>query len=206
MTCKLCNDTRHVWDEDRSLYVPCSCLLERQRRKRYRKAGIPERYNDETWKTFAKTYVVRSLSSLVGVVRELRGGNVQGDWALVHGRPTRARSLCAALTLRSACDGGLNCRRYDLPELIDAEFQPGRGRECYEVPVMLIEVGGEPTNKWNRVVLEKALHKRWEASLFTMLVVDGDPQRVFESYKSSKVLLATNERFVRVRLSPKEDK
>jgi len=203
-SCKLCDGSRHRWCEDRGGYVPCECLREKHRTERFQRAGVPTRYDAETWKTFVATYAVKDVRGLLAVAKELKAGNVEADWVLVHGRPTRARMLAAALMLRSACEGGLEARSVDVPKLIDAEFQPGRGKEFYELPVLIVELGGEPGNKWNKIVLEKCVHQRWEASLFTMFVVEGEPNRVASNYKSTRIVQAVSRRFTKVRLDPKE--
>jgi len=205
MTCRLCGGSRHVFSEERGGYVACECLQRKQRTDSYRRAGVPGRYDNETWRTFVEAYTVERVRSLLAVAKSLKAGDTDPQWILAHGRPTRARMLVASLVLRSACDGGLEGRLLDLPKLIDAEFQPGRGEDLYRMPVLVIEVGSEPGNKWNTVVMEKLVHKRWEASLFTMLVVEGEPTRVLNSYKSSRVTLAASERFLRVRVGPKEE-
>lgn len=204
--CKLCDGSRHRWCDERSGYVPCECLKEKHRAERFVRAGVPTRYEAETWKTFVNTYFVSSASRLLRTAKELRGGNVEAPWSLVYGRPTRARMLAAALMLRSACEGGLESKSVDVPKLIDAEFQPGRGREFYDLPVLIVELGGEPGNKWNKIVLEKCVHQRWEASRFTMFVVEGEPDRVASNYKSTRIVQAVSRRFTKIRVGPREDK
>lgn len=203
--CRVCDGSKHRWDKKRKVYVPCVCLKRKQETLRYRKANIPRRYHQETWRTFTETYRATGMRQLLEVAATLKEGDNTAPWPMVYGLPARARSLAGALMLRSACDGEIDCMGLDLPTLIDAEFQPGRGSEFYRLPALVVEVGGEPANKWNKVVLEKLLHQRGEYDRFTMFLVDGDPPRVSTKYKSATIATAFTEQFFKVKVAAKEE-
>jgi len=166
---------------------------------KYREAGIPVRYDEKTWKDLVYSYSPRDLKVLAQAGRELKRGIVGADWILLYGRPMRVRSLTEALLMRAACDGGLSAMATDLPGLIDVEFDKGRkGPGAYGVDVLSLEVGREPPNKWNRVVIEKALRRRWGDRKFLLLVVHGDPSRLASLYKSALVEESLSDRFVKI--------
>lgn len=200
--CSECQGSRHRWVGGR--WVACRCLLEERRQLRYRKAGVPPRFDDETWRTFAAAYEVPRLKLLAGVAKTLQSGEQPEEWLLVHGRPTRARTLAMALLMRAACDGGLQAMAVDLPGLIDVEFEKGRGQEIYRHDVLAIECGREPPNKWNRVVVEKAIRQRWADKRFLVLVVHGDPSGLASRYRSALLEDALGEKFKRVRVKERE--
>ena len=202
--CDLCGGTKHRYCEAKAAWVPCECLRGKRSTVRYRRAGIPERFDGETWASFLSSHEVSRPRALVEAAKVLSEGCQPAGWILIHGRPTRARALAVALLLRSACDGRLEARALDVPSLIDAEFTPGRGRKVYETDVLAVEVGGEPKNKWNRHVLEKALRDRWSRGQFTILVTEGDPSRLAAGYGSGVIEESLSEKFSKVRVAPKE--
>jgi hypothetical protein len=166
---------------------------------------VPYRYKDETWRTLLESVSITNAKRILSTAKALKGGDVAADWCIVHGRPKSARMLAGALMLRSACDGELDGMLLDVPKLIDAEFQPGRGADVYRLPVLVVQVGNEPANRYNSVVMDKLIHQRWEASLFTMLLVEGEPARVAASYKSASLATAIQEQFFKSCISQKED-
>lgn len=200
--CEKCGGSRHVWSEAEAAYVPCECLRAQRGRARYRAAGVPERFDEETWRTFLDGYRATNVRALLGAARLLVKGEQPDRWILLHGLPSKARDLCSALVLRSACDGRMSARWLDLPMLIENEFD-GRSAEPYELDVISLQVGGEPAHKWNRHVLERALRDRWAHRRFTLLVVDGDVTRLGALYKSPAIEEALRERFDKVRLEAK---
>ncbi len=191
-----------MWENGR--WVACPCLQTSRSEARYREAGVPLRFDDETWRTLAATYEVPELRLLADVAKVLKRGEQPEDWLLVHGGPTRGRSLVMALLMRAACDGGLDARAVDLPGLIDVEFEKGRGAEFYRLDVLAIEVGRESPNKWNRVVLEKAIRQRWADKRFLVLVAHRDPSRLPSLYRSPVLEDAFEEKFRRVRVKERE--
>lgn len=202
--CDLCGGSRHRFDEDKKAFVACNCLSSSRNVERYRLAGVPVVFEKETWKTLLDTYRVGNTKLLLSTAKTLSGEDTPDQWLLIHGTPARARSLISALLLRAACDGRFSCRALDLPTLIDGEFQPGRGQEIYELDMLVIDVGGEPANKWNRHVLGKALKIRWAKGLYTVIVADGDPARLGTLYKSAEIEEALSSRFKRIRVDKGE--
>jgi len=183
--------------------VECECLRAARVEARYRRAGIPPVYIGETWRTFLAAYEVSDPRVLLEAARALKAARGGHRWVLVSGRPTGARDLAAALLLRAACDGGLEARRIDVPSLIDVEFAPGRGREVYDLPVLALEVGSEPVNRWNKVVIEKAMRDRHAERRFTLLVTERDPGALASLYKSGQIEEAVRGRFDKVRVGPR---
>lgn len=204
--CVDCGGSRHRFDEARLAYVPCHCLRDARLAQRRRAAGLPPRFEGETWKGFLALYRIEtSKRELLAAIEALRAGNADAPWLVVCGRPARARRLAATLILRAACEGGLAARLLDVPTMIDVEFEPGRGSSLYGIRALAIECGEEPENKWNRHVLEKAVRRRWLEEQFTMLVTVLDPSRLPSRYKNSGELAeAIAEKFADVRVSPRE--
>jgi len=201
--CRICNGSRHRWDKKRKQYIACVCLRAKRQVGSYRAAGIPQRYDDETWRSWEQTYKTTGVRKLLEAAKTLAQGDQPDQWVLVHGRPMMAHSVASALLLRAACDGGLSAKALDLPYLIDAELQHHNAGQYYALDVVAVKIGDEAGNKWNRIVLERLLHYRWEQSLFTLLLVAGDPSRVAASYKSPRIVTAIS-RFHRVTMFPKD--
>lgn len=202
--CERCGGARHRYDSERNTWVACECLRARRVTTRYARAGVPIRFSDETWRTLLSTYSVSEAKRLVGVAKALREGRQPEDWPLIGGSPSRARQLLATLLLRAACDGCLEARAMALPELIDVEFERGQSALVLATPVLILTVGNEPKNRFNRIVLEKALNRRWGHQRFTALVTGIDVARLATNYGSRAIDEALEERFFKVRLGPKE--
>jgi len=203
--CKLCSGSRHVFNKERGGWVICECLKKKRRIESYETAGVSTRYDNETWRTFTETHEVKNKRSLLKVIKQLGAGEQPDRWVLIHGYPSRARALASTLILRTACDGELEARGIDVSGMIDAEFGDDRGAALLKLDALVIEVGGEPPNKWNRHVLEKVLKRRWAKNLFTVLIAEIEPGRVGTHYKSKQIEDDLSEKFIRVKLAPKGD-
>lgn len=148
---------------------------------------------------------MQGLASLLGVAKKLQVGDREAPWVMLHGRPAKARQIAAALTARAACDGGLTAAMFDLPTLIDIEFNRGEATDdIYKVDAAVVEVGGEPSHKFNRHVFERLIRTRWNTDRFTMLVVDGPPGRLGTKYGSQALSESFKEKFKRVKVEPNE--
>lgn len=183
--------------------MPCKCLLEERRVKRWRDAGIPLRHDGASWRTLLDAWRVKGAKTLLGVARALKRSERGQPWLVLYGHPTRARTLASTLLLRSACDGGFETRQADLRVLVDLLFG-GKDRDdsLYEVPVLAIQVGGEPSiNKWTKHVIERVLTERWNANLFTVLISSVDPSTLGGRYQSAVVGDALRDKFKRVTIS-----
>lgn len=199
--CKLCEGSKHRWDEKRKAFVKCDCLKVKERSRLQDEAGIPTRYDGETWKTWAQGFEVSDLKKIVLTARALKAGDSEAPWVLVHGNSEEGRMMSGALMARSACEGGLAARLFDIPRLIDEQFKDHAGAQfLYELPVLIVEIGPEVGHKWNKVIMKKLVRDRWEASLFTMLLVEGDPSRVAGSYGSPRIAEAIKKRFAKIRV------
>ncbi len=199
--CKICKGSKHRWDKDKNTFVKCHCLKIKERDQLFEDAGIPKRYDDETWRTWVEAFDVADVKKIVTTARALKSGDCEAPWILVHGNSELGRMMSAALMLRSACEGGLACRLFDLPKLIDEQFADQQGAHyLYQLPVLVVEVGSEVGHKWNKVIMKKLVRDRWEASLFTMLICSGDPSRIASSYGSPQIEHAINNRFTRIRV------
>ena len=200
--CDQCNGSRHRWDPAKGRHVRCECLRTRQAEDRYVRAGVPRRFESETWRSFLKSYEVSGAKAIVTAARDLARGGQPKSWILVSGRPEMARQIAVSLTLRSACDGHLTAKSLDVSDMIDAEFQRGEASHMPEIDVLVIQIGNEPVNKWHKVVLEKALRERWAHNRFTLLSSDLDPSRIATTYTSALIEEAMG-RFSRVCVEPK---
>lgn len=203
--CSLCEGSRHRYDTEKNRWVKCECLTAKDSMSRYDRAGVPKRFDDETWQTLVPSYRLKGVKKLVQEVARLKRGESSEGWFMVTGRPSRARDLIAALVLRTAVDGGHSAGRTDLPELITIEF--GRGEEdqndLVDRSVLVLYVGGEPAHKWNRHVMEKVIRKRWAKRQFLLLVAEVDPGRLASYYKSGIVQEALSQNFHRVHVGLK---
>ena len=199
--CKICDGAKHRYDKDQAQWVPCECLRAKRSKDRYRDAGIPERHHTETWKGFMQGHRVSAPKRLAEIAKRLSRGEQPAKWLLFNSRSNRVREEFSSLILKSACDGELTALGLDVPSMIDAQFTEGRGESLWRIECLVIQVGNEPPNKWNRHVLEKAFQRRWARGLFTVLVTNLDPSRIGTTYKSRQIEEAIGENFVRIKVT-----
>lgn len=131
----------------------------------------------------------------------LKSGKGVSDWFLLHGGSPAARRTLSGLVLMAACDGGHVARKADLSGLVDLEF--GRGEIKNDAPtadVLALELGSEPSHKWNKRILERILSERWEDGLTTLLLTGRQPDTLGSKYDSIAISEAIETRFNFVQL------
>lgn len=203
-----CEGRKHVWSPTAKAMVPCVCLKRERQGVRYRKAGIPTRFEHETWRTFFDLWRPSEARTLADVARALKTpGKIEPTpMLLLTGRPSLGRELAGALLARSACDGGRTAMLTNLPALIDYEFgreDEGKGADPYRKGLLVVTVGSEPGHKWNRPTLEKVIRIRSDFELPTVLSVQGhEPHSLGSLYHSSVVEEAVRQ-FTRIEVTPR---
>lgn len=202
--CTRCKGSRHRWDKTRGAWVKCDCLKLRRTLAAFKQSGGPLRHLQETWRSFLARFRVHpEPKGLVAVAAGLARGELPPKWLVVECRLEVARPILSALLLKAACEGELRARILDLPSLIDAEFQPGRGAPLYNLDALVVELGGEPANKWNTIVMEKLVRQRWARGQFNVFVSPQEPTRLGGIYKSAAVDEAVRSYATRVRVEAK---
>lgn len=205
-SCKLCSGSRHVFVDGG--WKPCSCLKKKKAIERYRRAGIPARFIDETWSSFLESYSVTNGSkrALIEQAKMLKDGRPMEPWLVIHGHPASGRVIASTMLLKAACDAGLDSFATDIPTLIDAMFD----REPEYVPdqintlaFLVVTVGNEPKHSYNSYALEKLLQTRWARNLSTVLVSEIDASRLHGSYGSAIVGEMLTRNFKEVWIGPK---
>ena len=198
MKCRECEGSRHRWDGEK--WAPCPCLDAARRARAYANAKIPPKHLRETWRTFLDRWGAhpqKIVASLIAACASLAKGDFAEGWFLLEGDPV-GRRLVSSLVLVAACDGGFVPLSLDVPRLIDAEFEAGRGERERASPVLVLEVGGEPRvkNSWNAHVVEKVLKERWDRGLFTLFSSDVEAAALAEEYERSEIAArAVEEKF-----------
>lgn len=199
-TCSRCDGDGHVYSERRGVFVPCRCLSLQRKSAARRAAGLPARYDTATFRDLQDRFLVKGISELAFAAKRFSCGELPGSWLFVYGRPSQARIHAAALVMRRAVDAKFDSRWLTVSELVDAEFhEERRGAATFGASVMCLSIGGEPVNKWCRMVFEKALRVRWESGLFTMIVSSYPPSQISTHYRSGTVAESIG-RFKRVKV------
>lgn len=205
--CSLCSDSKHVFSPESNSWLKCNCLIEEQKNKNYKRAGVPVRFFASKWRDILKEYKVRTQNALTDLISDcdkMSKGEVQSNWFSVFSHSHQARSLVQSLVLKSACDGGIDCAVVTIRDLIDFQFDSSEKNErCLQFPVLLIVCGNEPSHKYNQHSLESVLKSRWEKQLMTLLICETAPDKLATIYGSDRIGEFVTEDFREIRLDPK---
>jgi len=204
--CSLCQGAKHVLQN--GCWQPCPCLSGKRSIEAYRKAGIPLRFDTESWRSCLREFDIDEPKTLLSAAKKLRAKEQPSSWIILTGRPFDARAMLGALILKAACDGGLSAAQADLPTLIDIEFNREEasnplGPRIYGVGALVILCGEEPRHSYNKRVIERAVRYRWDRNLFTLIVSERDPGNLADRYESNLLRAMIRDRIEWIKVRPR---